>query len=59
MCLFDPVLAVLSSGSGRLSFRDLYADGGSGLGQVRRTIPPGYSPSPCDDAAEKRQAGCG
>lgn len=34
MCLFDPVLAVLSSGSGRLSFRDLYADGGSGLGQV-------------------------
>eukprot|EP00752_Nemacystus_decipiens_P007104 g6366.t1 len=33
MCLFDPLLAVLSAGSGRLSFRDLYADGGSGLGQ--------------------------
>ncbi|CAN0501984.1 unnamed protein product, partial [Ectocarpus sp. 12 AP-2014] len=33
MSLFDPVLAVLSSGSGRLSFRDLYADGGGGLGQ--------------------------
>ncbi|CAN0385199.1 unnamed protein product, partial [Hapterophycus canaliculatus] len=33
MCLFDPVLAVLSSSSGRISFRDLYADGGSGLGQ--------------------------
>lgn len=38
MCLFDPVLAVLSLGSGRLSFRDLYADGGSGLGQVWRMI---------------------
>ncbi|CAN0114123.1 unnamed protein product [Ectocarpus sp. 6 AP-2014] len=33
MSLFDPVLAVLSWGSGRLSFRDLYADGGGGLGQ--------------------------
>ncbi|CAN0311575.1 unnamed protein product [Ectocarpus sp. 8 AP-2014] len=33
MSLFDPVLAVLSSDSGRLSFRDLYADGGGGLGQ--------------------------
>ncbi|CAB1118693.1 unnamed protein product [Ectocarpus sp. CCAP 1310/34] len=33
MSLFDPVLAVLSLGSGRLSFRDLYADGGGGLGQ--------------------------
>ncbi|CAN0100169.1 unnamed protein product [Scytosiphon promiscuus] len=36
MCLFDPVLAVLSSASGRISFRDLYADNGSGLGQVRQ-----------------------
>lgn len=34
MCLFDPVLAVLSTASGRLSFRDIYAEGGSGLGQV-------------------------
>ncbi|CBJ30529.1 hypothetical protein Esi_0199_0006 [Ectocarpus siliculosus] len=36
MSLFDPVLAVLSWGSGRLSFRDLYADGGGGLGQRHR-----------------------
>ena len=36
MRLFDPVLAVLSSAAGRVSFRDLYADGGGGLGQVRR-----------------------
>lgn len=34
MCLFDPVLAVLSATSGRISFRDIYADAGSGLGQV-------------------------
>lgn len=34
MRLFDPILAVLSSAAGRVSFRDLYADGGGGLGQV-------------------------
>lgn len=38
MRLFDPVLAVLSCHWGRISFRDLYADGGSGLGQVRAIV---------------------
>lgn len=61
MCLFDPVLAVLSSGSGRLSFRDLYADGGSGLGQVNRDVWYRVNTCSYDMVGEKGKGrgGCG